>query len=470
MSGKKAHACLLALIVAGFLLAGCSGGGSTKAGGSGAPTTLRIGTDDNPGRPAADHVEEFARRVEELSRGKIRIEPVWHASGARGLREWDQRVARKVVAGELDLGLIPARAWDTEGVTSLRALHAPFLVTSEQLLHRILAGELADRMLAGLEPAGVVGLALLPEGLRHPFAFGAPLLSPADYVGVAVRSPRSKTSYALFEALGARPDDPSNEEFNQEIAGGSIAAAESAFAWAGSLQADTVVTGNVTFFPKAQTLVVDADVFEGLDDEQRRILGDAAVQTRDWAIRAMPTEAEAARKYCEGGGRIVLAGEADLAALEQAVTPVYAELERDPETRSLIDQIRALVTADSSTAPSLHAQCAAPAGVAASDRAGPTVLDGVYRTSFTLAELQRSPLLEAPGEVNDENWGDLRSRSTADACSSSRRIRSPRTRRPGCSAWTAIRSSSSSTRAVTSVRRSPSGGGSRSCAQVRSGR
>ena len=32
------------------------------------------------------------------------------------------------MTGELEMGLIPARAWDTEGVTSLRALHAPFLV------------------------------------------------------------------------------------------------------------------------------------------------------------------------------------------------------------------------------------------------------------------------------------------------------------------------------------------------------
>jgi hypothetical protein len=63
--------------------------------------------------------------------------------------------------------MIPARAWDTEGVTSLRALHAPFLVTSDELVAEIVDGELADELLAGLEDVGVTGLALLPEGLRH---------------------------------------------------------------------------------------------------------------------------------------------------------------------------------------------------------------------------------------------------------------------------------------------------------------
>jgi hypothetical protein len=34
-----------------------------------------------------------------------------------------------------------------------------------------------------------------------------------------------------------------------------------------------------------------------------------------------------------------------------------------------------------------------------------TVLDGVYRTSFTREELAASPLLMDPGEASDENWG-----------------------------------------------------------------
>ena len=43
--------------------------------------TLRIGTDDEPGRPAADQIEEFARSVAEGSEGAIVVEPVWHAAG-----------------------------------------------------------------------------------------------------------------------------------------------------------------------------------------------------------------------------------------------------------------------------------------------------------------------------------------------------------------------------------------------------
>ena len=104
----------------------------------------------------------------------MRIEPVWNAAGDTGDDDWDQKVARMVVAGELDMGLIPTRAWDTEGVTSLRALNAPFLITSDELAAQVASSELAGTMLAGLDTVGVTGLALLPEGLRHVFSFGDP--------------------------------------------------------------------------------------------------------------------------------------------------------------------------------------------------------------------------------------------------------------------------------------------------------
>ena len=251
--------------------------------------TLRIGTDDDPGRPGGAQIQEFARQVQQRSNGQVRIEPVWQAAG-EGADDWDQVVARKVVHGELDMGMVPARAWDTEGVTSLRALHAPFLVTSDELVGGIVKGELAPEMLAGLEKIGVTGLALLPEGLRHVFAFGDPPLSPADFDGMGIRAPTSKTTYAAFEALGAKPDDfgGSGDRFAEGIKKGQIGGAESSFALAGTLPARTAAVGNLTFFPKVNSLVINTKVFKDLTEDQRAILRDAAQRTVDWAIGSNP--------------------------------------------------------------------------------------------------------------------------------------------------------------------------------------
>ena len=162
------------LAVGAMILSGCvDGGASTKAGGDAEPVALRIGTADGPGTPAADQIDEFVRQVDDLSGGLLQVEPMWEAAGP-DQDDWDQQVARLVVSGDVDLGMIPARAWDTEGVTTMRALHAPLLVAADDLLDRVVTDGIAEEMLAGLDAIGVTGLALVPEGLRHVFSFGDP--------------------------------------------------------------------------------------------------------------------------------------------------------------------------------------------------------------------------------------------------------------------------------------------------------
>ena len=68
--------------------------------------------------------------------------------------------SRTSARGRRDSASVGARVWDTMGVTSLRALVAPFLVDSLALERRVLESPLAAKMLAGLDRAGVVGLAL----------------------------------------------------------------------------------------------------------------------------------------------------------------------------------------------------------------------------------------------------------------------------------------------------------------------
>ena len=176
--------------------------------------------------------------------------------------------------------MIPTRAWDTEGVTSLRALDAPLLVTSDALVARIVTGDLAGRMLAGLGRAGVVGVALVPEGLRHPFGFGAPLTAPADFAGRTIRVPRSDVSYAFYRGLGATPDDPTGPELLRRVSDGSLAGADSSYALAAAtLTHAAIATGNVTLYPKVDALVVNPHAWDELGDRGRSQLREAARRT-----------------------------------------------------------------------------------------------------------------------------------------------------------------------------------------------
>jgi TRAP-type C4-dicarboxylate transport system substrate-binding protein len=390
MSWRTTLKTMVAAAAAATVLAACSGGGGgsagNKAGGDAAPVTLRIGTaDDSQGTPGGAQIQEFARQVQQRSRGHVRIEPVWQAAGENA-DDWDQAVGRMVVRGELDMGMIPARAWDTEGVTSLRALHAPFLVTTDQLVGGIVKGQLAPEMLAGLEKIGVTGLALLPEGLRHMFAVRNPPLSPADYRGMEVRAPLSKTTYATFEALGAKPDDFGGDydRFADDVRKGQIGGAESSFALAAAnLPAPTTAVGNVTFFPKVNSLVINSKVLKGLTEDQRAVLHDAAQHTVDWAITTTRSDAEVAKEYCANGGRIVLASTADVARFEGAVQPVYRQLEQDAATKAMIARIRSLSgqTTPGQTAVKPCGPGATVQATVGSDTVG-AFPEGVYRTDM----------------------------------------------------------------------------------------
>ena len=122
--------------------------------------------------------DEFAAAVERLSDGSIDIKVRY------GFRYYDIDERGTIAAcrsGAVDAAVVGARAWDTVGVTSFQVLVAPFLVDSYALERRVLESELVDRMLEGLEPLGLVGLAILPGEMRRPLGTSRALLRPKDY-------------------------------------------------------------------------------------------------------------------------------------------------------------------------------------------------------------------------------------------------------------------------------------------------
>jgi C4-dicarboxylate-binding protein DctP len=338
----------VALVALAVIAAGCADDAqSTKAGGASAPLTLRLGTEGSQGRPEADQIEEFARQVEQLSGGDVTIEPVWEAGrmvdGEATPGGVDQAVAVMVQDGELDMGMIPARAWDTMGVSSMQALTAPFLVTTNELTAGVTGDDFAEDMLAGLDDIGITGLALFPDALRHLFAFGDPILAPADVADKKIRALPSDATYALIEALGAEAVDVGGSSFSDGVASGEIVAAESSFALSSStLPALGTATGNLTLFPKVNSLVIDSDVFDDLSGDRQEILREAALGARDWAIANAVSDVDEATAFCERRGAVVQATDEELAAFEDASRDVYAVLEQDDTTKALIERIREL--------------------------------------------------------------------------------------------------------------------------------
>jgi hypothetical protein len=246
-------------------------------------------------------------------------------------------------------------------------------------LNEVVTNDLADDMLSGLDEIGLVGLAILPEGLRYPFGFNESLLGPDDYEGRIIRAPASATTAAVFEALGATVVD-------SEIDPQSQIGMESSYVF------DPLGTaaGNVVLFPKANVLVVNADVFARLSESQQEILEQAASETLNWSIESRISDAAAAEEWCAGGGRMVVADGEVLEALADAVEPVYQQLRTDHLTAELIDQIEQMKMSIPVSEPVIPDGCtgeSVDSEAAAEGTDDPSVINGSYRFEWKAAEL-----------------------------------------------------------------------------------
>ena len=136
------------------------------------------------------------------------------------------------------------------------------------------------------------------------------------------------------------------EAFPDGLAAGKVVAAESSFAFAGSLPEPATATGNLILYPKLNSLVANAKTFQALSEAQRQVLKDAAAATRTWAAKAMTATADDAAAFCKAGGTIVTATEDEIAAFKAAGAPVYAMLEADPLTKTRTSKIRDLAAGE----------------------------------------------------------------------------------------------------------------------------
>jgi len=316
------------------------------------PISLRLAiSDGNDSAPSGHYVLEFVSQVKTLSNGNITIEPVW-AAGDTTEVGFERGVIQLVRDGKFDLGIAASRAFDNnkDHITSFQALQAPFLVDNDALVVAVATSDVATQMLDNLASAGLAGLTLWPEDLRHPFSLapGKPLLSPQDFVGLNIRTTPSGVSNMMVEALGGKP------MFEESGYDG----AESGLRQGASLTGTPTATGNVTFFAKYQVLFVNGTAYKKLNDEQRTVLQQAAVATQKKALTEHPSDAEAGTAWCADGGSIALASDEQVVAFQKAAQPVLDKLQNDSFNAESITAIRELKAKTKSSA---GAQACTPA-------------------------------------------------------------------------------------------------------------
>jgi TRAP-type transport system periplasmic protein len=388
MKGRTWRATAALAVIAAAVVGGCGDGEASgdKAGGSGEPVVLRM-ANAYANLDYIPAIEDFVTRVRERSGGNVRIEVV-HDVG-EGSADGEQEVVRAVAAGKVDLGWSGTRVFDTMGVTSFQALHAPMLIDSYALQHAVIASDIPGPMMEGLNKIGVRGLAILADGLRKPIAVKRPLLGPADWRGITFQSFRSQTQAEAIRALGAQPTDVWSG-LDEGLETGKIDGFEKNLlvyqinAMAGRAP---YVTANVNLWPQMDVVLGNPDRLAALTEEQRAWLQQAATEAAGRSAGLADRDAQTLKTICESGARLANASNRDLQALREAFASVHAKLKDDPQTKAFIEQLLVLKQSTAAEAPlAIPAGCSGPAPAQPSAQQATTTgsqLDGVYRWTLT---------------------------------------------------------------------------------------
>jgi TRAP-type C4-dicarboxylate transport system substrate-binding protein len=394
MSGRARLATVALAVIAVVVAGGCGGGGGTgdKAGGSGEPVVLRMANAYGD-LQTAPVVEQFVLQVKARSGGNLRIQVTsrWgdYADDA------EQQVVGAVAAGKADLGWAGARVFDTMGVPSFQALQAPMLIDSYALEQAVAASDLPGQMLQGLDKVGVRGLGVLPDSLRKPIAVKHPVLGLGDWRGITFGTLKSAGQAQAIRSLGATPMEVFRRSRNEALLDGRLQGLEMdlfVYEHGGPVQPAPYVTANVTLWPQMDVLFANPSRLGALTGQQRGWLQQAAQDAAGHAAALADRDAQSLKNACRSGARFATASPADLAALRGAFAPVYASLERDPQTKAFIERIQALKRSAPAGAPlAIPAGCTGKAPEQPAAHAGtvPADLNGTYRYLLTKEDARR---------------------------------------------------------------------------------
>ncbi|MFY0634302.1 MAG: TRAP transporter substrate-binding protein [Vannielia sp.] len=289
------------------------------------------------GYPNTVAMDKFAELVSEKTGGEITLQ-MFHG-GTLG----DQPDAIEQVRlggleiGNFNLGPIGPIAPEAN-VVSL-----PFIFKDVDHMFRVLDGEAGQKIADGMAAKGLVPLAWYDAGARSFYNADHAINAPTDLQGMKVRVMNNDLYSGMISQLGGNPSPMAFGEVYQALKTGVVDGAENnwpSYESTGHFE----VAG---FYSLSQHLIIpeciciNSDVFNGLSDEQKTALTEAAQESAELQ-RQLWNEREAASRDKVMAAGVTMNEIADKAPFQDAMAPVYeAYLEANPDLRPLVELIQA---------------------------------------------------------------------------------------------------------------------------------
>ncbi len=367
---------------------------------------LRMESPDPAGIQHDPAVAFFIDRVASLSGGRLRIDFETYPSSEDGAVD-EAATLRAVAGGKADLGWAHTSSFDAVDVHAFDALDVPALIDSYPTEMAIIRSNLASRMLADVDHAGLAGVALLAGPLNRLIGTTAPLRSAGDIRGHALDLGPSTVAHMAIRALGGEPvqltagvpdlyrnglglpasptflEDDLDSIFFDRYGG------RCDFGQAGCDTSRPWVMTNVVLGPAAEAIIANPGRLRRLSARQRSWLTHAAADATAYSARVANEDDRLIPELCAAGVRFGRASGATVASLRRAWRPLYAQLERGSAgpaiSRILMLRNRSAAPAPLPVSPDCHRQ---PRRATAAHGVRSTLPDGIYRLRVTAADIR----------------------------------------------------------------------------------
>ena len=387
-----------------LVLSACAGP-PARSGRDADPVVLRTMYGNGPGGVGADVLEELVRAS---SGSPVVLGAGTQLPSATQSEDEEGGTLAALRAGQADLSVIRADRLVGAGAVSLTPLQLPLLIEAPEHAARVAADPVAAALMADLDRIGLVGLALVPGGARHPFTHGANAFrAPADYRGEVVNTRVGPGIEAIVTALGAKTDHSVGEVRTRKVDERMVAGIETSFQQLMAVTLPAVVASNLTLYTKFDVVVMRRSVHDALSAEQRRLLGTIVRDGIRAGVARRDAEARGLQRWCSTPtAASVQLAPAELEAFGAALAPVVAAARRDVAVAALSDRIAALKGSEpppvGATCDSLHV---AGTDVYSLAPQGPqTVFDGTWRIDADVAVLRAAGVSDSEAVSNAGVW------------------------------------------------------------------
>lgn len=300
-----------------------------------AGTVYQLSDNQPPNYPTTIGDRKFADLVRERTDGRIVID-VYDSA-----QLFDEKSAiESTQMGGLAFCRVNAQPL-SDFTPALGVLSLPYIFRDEDHLWKVLNGPIGQDILDEMLDNGLVGLTYYDSGSRSFYNSRREVKTPEDMKGLKIRVQQSKLMMGMVSALGASPTPMSYGEVFTGLQSGVIDGAEnnwpSYFSTSHWEVAKYFCLDHHTRTP--EVLCMSRAIWEGMSAEDQKIIKDAAVESQATQRQAWKEYEAKSIKAITDSGRAVITEIPDLTPWQEAVRPVYSEIDLGPKRDEYVKRI-----------------------------------------------------------------------------------------------------------------------------------